>query len=82
MKKLLIGLFAVCLTQSGNAQTKKDTSKVNFIPPTIVKDELKKEVVKFIPPTIVKDEPKKEKVRFTPPAIVRDKPKKKIKQKY
>lgn len=79
MKKLLIGLFAICLTQSGNAQTKKDAGKVKFIPPVIVKDEPKKEAVKFIPPTIVKDEPKKETVKFTPPVIVKDKPKKKNK---
>lgn len=79
MKKQIIGFFAIGFIQLGNAQTKGDTSKVKFTPPTIVKDEPNKEVVKFIPPTIVKDKPKKEAVKFTPPTIIRDEPKKKNK---
>jgi hypothetical protein len=84
MRKTIFTAFVIGLSIIGNAQEKvKDTTKVRFDPPIIVKDEETKvdpkEVTKFTPPVIVKDKPtkakkpkRKEAVKFKPPVIVKD----------
>lgn len=55
MKKLILGIFAIGLMQSGTAQ-KKTKNAVKFTPPVIKKDQaVSNDKVKFTPPVLKKN---------------------------